>query len=108
MNSDQKSKIYNEGVKSCKKHSTMSKETAKCINLIQQDMVRTKEELKYIKQRLQDIPTRDEMRADNLELVSKIMEESDKRYSSKNAEKVVLFIVSLMGVFVINSLLELI
>ena len=108
MTPDQKSQIYNEGVKSGKKHSTMSKETAKCINLIQQDMIRTQEELKYIKKRLQDIPTRDEMRADNLELVSKILEESDKRYSSKNAERVVLFIVSLMGIFVITSLLELI
>ena len=104
---EQESKIYNEGVKSGKKHTTMSKETAKCINSIQQDMVRTQEELKYIKQRLEDIPTRDEMRADNLELISKVLVECDKRYSSKNAEKVVLFVTGLVGVFVITSLLDL-
>jgi len=106
MTPDQKSKIYNEGVASGKKHSKMSKETTQCINLIQQDMVRTQEELKYIKNRLKDIPTREEMRADNLELVSNILKESDRRYSSKNSEKAIIFIVSLIVVFVVTSLLN--
>ena len=53
-------------------------------------------ELKHIKDRLEKIPTREEMEKANLLLVEKVMKESDKKFASKLTEKVVYGLVGLV------------
>ncbi len=65
-------------------------------------------EIKHINEKLENIPTRDEMRKDNLELVNTILSQCDDRYASKNIERVVYIITGGVGIWLINTLLELI
>jgi len=64
-------------------------------------------DMKNIKERLHDIPTRQEMRADNLELVNAVLKKCDERYASKRTETAVFFVGGIIVLFVINNILEL-
>lgn len=73
-----------------------------------EEITQLKGDMQNIKEKLNDIPTRQEMRADNLELVNTVLKKCDERYASKRTETAVFFVGGVIVLFAINQLLNLI
>jgi hypothetical protein len=65
-------------------------------------------EIKNIKEQLNNIPTKADMEVANRKIVEEIMLCADKKYASKNVERIVYVGIGLALTFIITKVLELI
>ncbi len=107
MTPDEKIEIYNEGVKSGRRHSESSPETRRFMAKIETEMTHVKEELKKQSIQIGNLPTKADMELSNEKLVQRVFENGDKRYASKTAEKVVYGMAGAILIFVLNNLMGL-
>lgn len=66
-----------------------------------------KMEIDEIKEKLDNIPTRDEMRLSNEKLIQRVLEQADDRYASKAVEKIVYTGVGAALLWMLNQILAL-
>lgn len=104
MGPDERVSDYNKGFKAGQSHSSPSQET-------RDFMKQTKETFEEIKQKINELPTKEGMELSNEKLLRKVLEEVKSEFVSKEEFKPVrLFvygIMSFIGLYVIKSLLEL-
>jgi hypothetical protein len=65
-----------------------------------------KMEIEYIKEKLEKMPTRDEMALANKELVEVVLESCDKRYAPKWTEKAITYVASIIIGWIIYYVLN--
>lgn len=94
-------KIHDEAFEDGKRHQKPSPETQKF-------MVKIEMEISNIHDKLKQMPTKDEMKVANLELIEEVMKRSEKKFASKRTENIVYAMVGLVLTFVLGKLLNLI
>ena len=100
MNTSEKDKVYKAGYDAGKKHSTMSEETKGCINNITNNISQLERQIDDVKEKVEKLPTRDEMELSNRRLAEEIIRKADKRYADKRTEKLVNYLVG--GIFLLG------
>jgi hypothetical protein len=65
-----------------------------------------KMEIQYIKEKLEKMPTRDEMALANKELVEGVLESCDKRYAPKWTERAIAYVATIVIAWVIYYVLN--
>ena len=90
MSPDEQSIIYNKGFKAGQDHSIPSPDTRNF-------MTKMETELINIKEKLEKMPTRDEMLLCVEKAIDTALEKSDKKFASKSTEKIVWAILGAVG-----------
>ena len=101
LSPDEQSIIYNKGFKAGQEHSIPSPDTRNF-------MVKMETEITYIKEKLKEIPTRDEMLLCMERAIDSALEKSDKKYASKTTEKIVQGMVGFILLFVLGKILNIV
>jgi hypothetical protein len=63
-------------------------------------------EIKYIKEKLENMPTRDEMKLANEQLVDRVLESCDKRYAPKWVQSAITYIASIVAAWIVYYVLN--
>ena len=102
MNTDEKDKFYKAGYLAGKEHNCPAPETKKFMSNINM-------EIKYIKEKLENMPTKAEMELANEHLVERIFEKVKLEYVSKTEfapiKKVIYGVISVVGVAVVSAII---
>ena len=101
MEQDERHTIYQEGFKSGQKHALPSPAT-------KQFMAEIKSEIKFIKERLAQMPTKAEMDLANAKLIEQVFEKGDERYASKLTEKIVYGLVGMGLLAVVGAIFRMV
>ncbi len=75
---------------------------------INEKIIAMKQDIHYIKEALEKMPTIEGMKLANQKLVEEIFEKSEKRYASKTIEKIVWGTAGIVGTAILYSLLGLV
>jgi len=92
---------YKAGQKTTDGHNKPSPET-------QNFMIKITEEMNFIKEKLENMPTKQEMELCNEKLVDRILKEAEKRFASKLTERIVYTMVGIIIAYVLGKWLNLI
>jgi len=100
MNSDEKDKFYKAGWEARGNHNCPSPETKKFMSTINM-------EIKYIKEKLEKMPTKAEMDLANEKLMERWFTKADSKYAAKLTERILYGIIgvggSLIVVWILNA-----
>lgn len=100
MNIDQQQAIWKKGFEAGQEHIKPSQETSNFMTLM-------KQEISYIKEKLEKVPTRDEMLLCNEQLIDKVMEKAETKFASKITEKIVYTMIGIIIAYVLGRWLNL-
>lgn len=99
MNEDQKHEAYHRGFEAGKEHELPSPET-------KQFIVKMEQEINYIKEKLDKMPTREEMLLCNEKLVERIFVKANEKYAPRLVGNIVYGMVGIIVVYVLNQWLD--
>lgn len=102
MNIEDKEEISNlidKRIKDSFLHTKSSPQTLQIFSTMQT-------ELKYIKEKIEKVPTKTEMELANEKLVEKVLNKCDTRYATKALEKIVIFIGGAVIVQIIGRAID--
>lgn len=113
MNPDTAHKEYfnddwKRGYKEGKEHSKSSPETIKLINTMEKQMVKIEKDVDSINDKLEKMPTKEEMSLANKELVEDIFSKANEKYANKLIERIVYAGIGMALLYLLNNLLEII
>ena len=101
MSLDEQSIIYNKGFKAGQEHTVPSPDTRNF-------MTKMETELINIKEKLEKMPTRDEMLLCVEKAIDTALEKSDKKFASKTTERIVQGMVGAILLFVLGKILNIV
>ncbi len=113
MTPDEKHKEYfnddwKRGYKEGKEHSKSSPETITLINNMDKQMIKIEKDIDSINEKLEKMPTKEEMSLANKELVEEIFSKANEKYAYKLTERIVYAGIGMALLYLLNNLLEII
>lgn len=99
---------YQRGLKDGQEYSQPSPSTLKFMEETRLSNQETRQEMKYIKEKLDKMPTREEMLLSNEKLVERIFLKANEKYAPRLVEKIVYGMVGVIILYVLNQWLSLV